>query len=97
MKKQMKQFLFQFGLFNEVDLVRRLPEITRWVASACSGIPPALIKRLIITFCLKRLCFRDFFGTETHIGDTLAFIAYNRVLNCMSIEVSDHYYKVGKQ
>jgi len=92
MKTKLKYQLAENGLFYRLDLVRRLPEITRWIYEGCTGIAPPPIKRFIIAYYLRRYRLKNFIETGTHLGDTLAYIAYNKSINCVSIELSDELF-----
>lgn len=97
MKIKIKYWLSEFGLFPKLDLFRRLPEIVRWVFSGCSGVVPPPVKRIIISSYLKRFHLSYFIETGTHLGDTLADIAYGRSVTCISIELSDEYFHKASQ
>ena len=97
MKTKFKYWLSEFGLFPKLDLFRRLPEIVHWIASGCSGTAPPPVKRMIISSYLKRFDLSHFIETGTHLGDTLANIAYNRSVTCTSIELSDEYFHKASQ
>lgn len=52
---------------------------------------------MIISSYLKRFHLTHFIETGTHLGDTLADIAYNRSVTCTSIELADEYFHKALQ
>jgi len=92
MKIKLKYQLAEHGLFYRFDLIRRLPEITRWIYEGCTGVAPPPIKRFIISHYLRRYRLKTFIETGTYLGDTLAHIAQNKSINCISIELSNELY-----
>jgi hypothetical protein len=92
MRKKLKHKLSKVGISPYIDLVRRLPNIVRWLGSGCSGPAPGPIKRRIIAAYIERYGIKRFIETGTHEGDTLAYVAMDRKIHCSSIELSDYYY-----
>lgn len=97
MNLAIKYQLSRLGILPKLDLIRRLPEITRWIAGGCTGIAPPPVKRRIVSAYLRRFGLRQFIETGTHLGDTLAYIAHDKTVKCTSIELSDSYYQAAKQ
>lgn len=63
----------------------------------CSGIAPPPVKRMVISSYLKRFHLNHFIETGTHLGDTLADIAYDKSVSCTSIELSDECFHKALQ
>lgn len=97
MKTRIKYRLSELGLFTKIDLIRHLSDIGCWIRNGCAGFAPAPVKRMIIASYLNRYRLCHFIETGTHVGDTLADIAHNRAVSCVSIELADSYYQVAKQ
>lgn len=97
MKLAIKYQLSRLSILPKLDLLRRLPEIARWIADACTGIAPPPVKRMVLSAYLQRFVLRHFIETGTHLGDTLAYIALDKAVKCTSIELSDEYYQAAKQ
>lgn len=89
MKTALKQGLSRAGIFPLLDSIRRLPQAVRWIRNGCVGAAPPPIKRRIIAAYLRRHRLRKFIETGTYLGDTLAHIASNREVECISIELAD--------
>jgi len=85
MKHSLKHFISRIGLYSGIDLVRRLPEIVRWISNGCSGIAPPPIKRKIISSYLRSHGLRVFVETGTHLGDTVADVARDKSIRAISI------------
>ena len=92
MKQKFKYKLSQLGLLAKLDLIRRLPEISNWIVNGCTGIAPPPVKRLILSSYLRRFQLRRFIETGTYLGDSLAYIAHDKIVKCTSIELADDYY-----
>jgi len=97
MKTIIKHKLSRLGLLPTLDLIRRLPEITRWIHAGCTGIAPPPVKRLVLAAYRKRYGLTRFIETGTHLGDTLAYIAQQNNVHATSIELNDAYYQAAKQ
>jgi hypothetical protein len=97
MKQSVKQKLSRMGILPYLDIVLRTPSILRWVSGGCTGLAPAPVKRMVISSHLRRFSLHQFIETGTHLGDTLAYIAYNKNVECISIELADHYYEAAKK
>jgi len=97
MKSTIKQKLSRLGILPYLDFVRRLPETTGWIRNGCAGIAPAPVKRLVVSAHLQRFGLHQFIETGTHLGDTLAYIAQDKSIKCVSIELADHYYEMARQ
>jgi hypothetical protein len=68
-----------------------------WIRNGCTGIAPPPVKRLVVSSHLQRFGLHQFIETGTHLGDTLAYIAHDKSIKCVSIELADHYYEMAKQ
>lgn len=97
MKSMIKYQLSRLGFLPKVELIRCLPEITRWIANGCTGIAPPPVKRMVLSAYLQRFGLHQFIESGTHLGDTLAYIAHNKSVKCTSIELSHGYYQVATQ
>jgi len=97
MKTIIKHKLSRQGLLAALDLIRRLPEIARWIQAGCIGIAPPPVKRMVISAYRKRYGLTRFIETGTHLGDTLAYIAQQKVVNATSIELDETFYRAAKQ
>jgi len=96
MKMALKNQLSRLGLLPLMDGLRRLPETKRWLESGCSGIAPSPIKRKIIAAYLYKFRLKQFIETGTYLGDTLAYIAHDKSIQCSSIELAESYYQQAK-
>ena len=97
MKTFIKHNLSRLGLLPTLELIRRLPEIVRWVQSGCTGIAPPPVKRKVLSAYRKRYGFTQFIETGTHLGDTLAYVAQQKGVHATSIELDEAYYRAAKQ
>ncbi len=97
MKLAIKHKLSKVGILSYIDLVRRLPQISRWIGTGCMGMPPQPVKQMIISAYLRRYALHQFVETGTHLGDTLAYIAHDKTVMCTSIELADNYYQAAMQ
>lgn len=97
MKKFIKHKLSRLGLLPLLELIRRLPEIARWIQAGCTGIAPPSVKRLVIEAYRRQYSLAQFIETGTHVGDTLAFIAQKKGIHATSIELDETYYRAAKQ
>lgn len=97
MKNKVKTFLARNNIFSTVDLIRRLPQTSRWIKGGCRGVAPPPIKRMVIKSYLKDYQLKRFVETGTHLGDTLADVACNKNIQTISIELADNYYQNAKQ
>lgn len=95
MKLTIKHQLSKIGIWPHLDLVRRLPQITRWIGTGCTGIAPPPVKRMVLSAYLRRFDLHQFIETGTQLGDSLAYIAQNKAVKCTSIELADSYYRLG--
>ena len=92
MKKKIKYALFRLGVYSALDFTRSVPTISRWIKTGCAGVMPTPIKRRVILSYLKQFKLDQFIETGTHYGDTLAYIASDATIKCMSIELAEFYY-----
>lgn len=97
MKTIIKHTLSRLGLLPTFDLIRRFPEIARWIQAGCSGIAPPPVKRMVLSAYRKRYGLAQFIETGTHLGDTLAYIAQQKTVHATSIELDETYYRSAKQ
>lgn len=95
MKQKVKYKLSQLGFLPKLDFVRRLPELNSWIASGCKGFAPPPVKRLVLLDYLRSYRLKQFIETGTHLGDSLAYIARDRSVQCTSIELADSYYRAA--
>ena len=86
-KSRIKQFLIRAGLWYQLNLLRRTPEIFRWLRSGCGGVAPHSIKMMVLRSHLNRFSLEQFVETGTYLGDTLDYIAALGI-QCTSIELS---------
>lgn len=93
MIKQIKHHLSSLGILPYMDSIRRIQEPRRWIAAGCSGVAPPPVKRKILMAYLHKYGIDQFIETGTYSGDTLAYIAHNKDIQCTSIELSDGYYQ----
>lgn len=96
MKTVLKHHLSKLGILPHLDSIRRFPETRRWISAGCTGIAPPPVKRKILMAYLHKYALNQFIETGTHLGDTLAYMAYNRNTQCTSIELADYYYQQAK-
>jgi hypothetical protein len=96
MKEYIKFFLYRNNLFLKLDLIRRLPEIIRWLRNGSLGIAPPPIKRLVLSGYIKKYNLKYFIETGTHLGDTLAYIASNDSIQAVSIELDERYFSAAE-
>jgi hypothetical protein len=97
LKDRIKHSASRLGVFPHLDYARRIPEIIEWLNRGCPAPPPAPIKRKVILSCLTRFQIENFVETGTHMGDTLAEVAFNPKIVCHSIELDDLYFYRAKQ
>lgn len=95
MKTYLKHKLSEFGLFPLLDSLRYRPATQAWLAAGCKGIAPPPIKRKVLTAYLQRYGLKQFIETGTHLGDTLSYIAQNKTVEAISIELDEAYYRVA--
>lgn len=95
MKTIIKHNLSRLGILPKLDLIRRLPEIARWIQAGCTGIAPPPVKRMVLSAYLKRYGLTQFIETGTHLGDTLAYIAQQKSVYATSIELDEAYYRAA--
>jgi hypothetical protein len=95
MKQPVKHLLYRFGIYTNLDAIRRLPEIVFWLSNGCTGIAPPPVKRKIIRSYLQHHGLKVFIETGTHLGDTLADIASDAAVQAISIELADNYYQAA--
>lgn len=93
-KRWIKQFLIGSGPWYRLNLLRRTPEILRWLRSGCNGAAPHPIKMMVVASYLKQFSIDDFVETGTYLGDTLGYIAKSGV-QCTSIELSRELYEAA--
>lgn len=96
MKIILKNYLSRLGLLPILESFRALPAMWRWMAHGCSGIAPPPIKRKILMAYLHKFALKNFIETGTCLGDTLAYMAHDKSVHCISIELADNYYKLAK-
>jgi hypothetical protein len=97
MKQILKQKLSELGVLPKLDLIRYSPKIGRWLVNGCTGAAPPPVKRFVLASYLRRYQLSQFIETGTHLGDTLAYIAQNKTIECTSIELADHFYKKAEK
>ena len=97
MKLAIKQKLSKMGILPYIDVVRRLPQISRWIGTGCVGMAPLPVKRMIISAYMRHFDLHQFIETGTHFGDTLAYVAHDKSVMCTSIELADSYYQAAMQ
>lgn len=95
MKNELKNFLSKIGVYHPLDFIRYLPGIMDWLRGGCCGVSPPPVKRMVINSYLTRYDLRHFVETGTYRGDTLNYVAMNRLVQTQSIELSDSYYKAA--
>lgn len=95
MKTIIKHNLSRLGVLSKLDLIRRLPEIVRWIRAGCTGIAPPPVKRMVLSAYLKRYGLTRFVETGTYLGDTLAYIAQQKNVQATSIELDEAYYQAA--
>jgi hypothetical protein len=96
MKTTLKYSLSRLGILPVLDSFRRLLETRRWIVSGCTGIAPPPVKHKILMAYLHKYALNEFVETGTHLGDTLAYLAYDKNIHCTSIELADSYYQEAK-
>ena len=95
MKTYFKHKLSEFGLFPLLDSLRYRPAAQAWLAAGCKGIAPPPIKRKVLTAYLQCYGLKQFIETGTHLGDTLSYIAQNKTVEAISIELNEAYYRAA--
>lgn len=68
-----------------------------WIYGAFVEDPPPFVKRLIILSYLKKYNLKCFVESGTFKGDTLNIIAKNKAVTCISIELSNLYYRLATE
>jgi hypothetical protein len=96
MKIIFKNYLSHLGLLPILDSFRGMPAMCRWMAHGFSGVAPPSIKRKILMAYLHKFALKNFIETGTYLGDTLAYMAHDKNIHCISIELADNYYKQAK-
>jgi hypothetical protein len=97
MKTFLKNNLSRYSPYILIDLLRDLPSIYRWLFSGCSFNAPSSLKRLILLHYLKAYRLNTFCETGTFLGDTLACVATNSNIRCLSIELSSMYFQLAQR
>jgi len=92
-KIALKHRLSRFGILPHVDSLRRLAETNRWIENGCTGVAPPPVKRKILMAYLRTFSLTQFIETGTYLGDTLAYIARDKRIQCSSIELADRYFQ----
>jgi len=85
------------GILPMLELIRRLPEIVRWIQAGCTSIAPAPVKHMVLSTYRKQYGLTSFIETGTHLGDTLAYIAKQKMVHVTSIELDEAYYRAAKK
>jgi hypothetical protein len=93
-KKQIKRFLIKVRLWYPLNLLRRIPQILRWIRTGCSGLAPNPIKLMVVKSYLSKYSIEEFVETGTFLGDTLGYVAESGV-RCTSIELSEDLYQAA--
>lgn len=96
MKTTIKNQLSKMGVLPHLDSVRRFSETRSWISAGCSGIAPPPVKRKILMAYLREYKLNHFIETGTNLGDTLAYMAYDKNIKCTSIELADGYFQRAK-
>jgi hypothetical protein len=96
MKTILKHHLSKLGIHPHLDSIRRFSETRRWISDGCSNIAPPPVKRKILMAYLHKFALNQFIETGTHLGDTLAYMAHNKNIQCTSIELADIYFQQAK-
>jgi hypothetical protein len=96
MKTILKHYLSRLGILPNLDSLRRLSETRRWLVGGCTGIAPPPVKRKILMAYLHKYGLNQFVETGTHLGDTLAYMANDKKIHCVSIELAEYYYQLAK-
>ncbi|MFT4941776.1 MAG: hypothetical protein ACI88A_004847 [Paraglaciecola sp.] len=97
MKTTLKHHLSRLGILPHLDALRRFSETHRWIGAGCTGLAPPPVKRKILMAYLRKYGLNEFVETGTHLGDTLAYMAYDKNIHCTSIELADGYYQQAKR
>lgn len=84
MKTVLKHHLSRLGILPHLDSFRRLTETTRWIENGCTGTAPAPVKRKILMAYLRKFGLSRFIETGTHLGDTLAYMAHDKIIQYTS-------------
>lgn len=87
-----KNLLIKSKLWFELDLLRRVPRIIRWLKSGSAGVAPHPVKMMAVRSYLKRYSIGTFIETGTYLGDTLDYVSRSGA-NCISIELSEVLYE----
>jgi hypothetical protein len=87
-----KQFLMSMGLWYNLNLIRMIPDIVRWLKSGCVCVAPHPVKMMIVGSYLKKFSIDNFIETGTYLGETLGYIA-DLGVQCTSIELSEKLYQ----
>ena len=96
MKTFIKYRLSCLGLLPIFDFIRRLPAVVHWINSGCINAAPPPIKRIVLKSYLNRYGLTHFIETGTYHGDTLAYIAQQKKVHSISIELNKSYYQAAK-
>ena len=96
MKTVLKHHLSKLGILPHLDAIRRFPETLRWISDGCTGVAPPPVKRKVLMAYLHQYKLNNFIETGTHLGDTVAYMADNENIHCISIELADGYYQQAK-
>lgn len=96
MKIVLKNYLSKIGVMPILDILRHLLKIISWTANGCKGIAPPPVKRMVLSAYLKQFGINVFVESGTHVGDTLAFIAHDKAIKCVSLELSPKYHELAQ-
>lgn len=96
MKVILRNHLSQLGILPHIHSLRGMSEMLRWMQSGYTGPTPPYIKRRILKAYLHRFGLSQFIETGTYFGDTLAYLAHDKDINCTSIELAESYYLQAK-
>lgn len=67
MKTSIKHKLSRLGILPPLDLIRRLPEIGRWIQAGRTGIALPSIKRMVLSAYRKWYGLTPFIETDTYL------------------------------
>jgi len=96
MKTAIKHKLSRLGILHYLDSLRMGWEKRVWLDNGCKGTAPPPVKRKILLAYMRQFGLNQFVETGTYLGDTLAYIAQNKKIQCTSIELADEYYEQAK-
>ncbi len=96
MKKIIKRYCRSIGIYYPIVFCRQIPFIIGWLRNGCPSPAPHIVKMIVIRAYLRKYNITEFIETGTFLGDTLEYIAREKV-DCISIELSEELHSKAKE